>query len=196
MCLSNIIRMVQRTFAIYENEISECILYCFCDIVDTLGKEWMYTFLTSQFDVLPVVRETDVRTTFILAVSFDDDENMEHLELKQNITPEETNIGGFSNRIKGECKSSVLGQLVLGNKTISSELSKTYLSVLKDLYKPTTPFRDLVHTDKFPELALPFFYLAHGIATVEPKPNILYVPAADLKGLIHITIDVSNIQGE
>tara|TARA_B100000886_G_scaffold128006_1_gene86325 strand:+ start:52 stop:642 length:591 start_codon:yes stop_codon:yes gene_type:complete len=195
--------MTECTFAIYENEISECILYCFIDFDVDFKAPGLYTFLQSQFDVLPVLRRVDVRTTFILSVKFADDSQKVVLETKLEENKTGTPRKNKHKQILAECRASVLGRLCLPENDKSSQLPDLYLSILQTLYDYEQNddygqngfFGQLTHTNAFSELSLPFFYLAHGIARTKHKPNIFYAPAVNLKGLIRITLDETKILG-
>ena len=104
--------MVECIYAIYENEVSECILYCFAEAQSTFNPVFLNTFLKSQFDVITVETRDDVRTTFMLCVTYEDEtqKTITNAQLEENTAHTSTTIEKSSKGIVDECKGSVLGK--------------------------------------------------------------------------------------
>lgn len=182
--------MAVRLYAVYENEISECILYCIQGIFESSD---LYTFLTSEFDVIPIADPvTDGRTPFTLSVTISDDGKLKP-ETSQLLGPQRDNDPHFVDclkRVQDACKVSTLGKL-LGKGTKLGEGTTVYLEVLQKLYSPIAPLKSLIESKNFGALFLPFFYLAHGITLQSPRENILFLPTTELNGLIGVTLSES-----
>lgn len=184
---------MKRLYAIYENEISECILYC---ISDVLQKSRLFAFLTSEFDVIPITDPVSERTTFTLSVTIDENGKIDQETSVLN-EPQKKNaprLVTFTEKIKDACEASSLGKLMLVGKD-----NTDYLSVLKELcssIKP--PLNSLISSKSFDVLFLPFFYLAHGITLQSPQESLLILPTVELNGLIGVTLppDSANSDSE
>jgi hypothetical protein len=175
--------MVERVYAIYENEISECVLYCISDVFKTSR---LFTFLTSEFDVIPIADPVSERTTFTLSVTIGDNGRIDPDTSLLNVPDlkNDPHRVALTNEIKDVCKASFLGKLMLmGNDNTE------YLGVLKELCSSINPPLDsLIHSKNFDILFLPFFYLAHGITLQSPQENLLFLPTVELNGLIGVTL--------
>ena len=146
----------------------------------------LFTFLTSEFDVIPITDPVSERTTFTLSVTIDENGKIDQETSVLN-KPQLTNnphLVTLSEKIKDASEASSLGKLMLVGKD-----NTEYLSVLKELCSSIKPPLDsLISSENFDILFLPFFYLAHGITLQSPQENLLFLPTVDLNGLIGKTL--------
>ena len=177
---------MKRLYAIYENEISECILYC---ISDVFKQSQLFTFLTSEFDVITIADPVSERTTFTLSVTIDDNGKIdqETSVLNEPQTKNDPRLVALTEKIKDACEASSLGKLMLVGKD-----NTEYLGVLKELCSSIkSPLNSLISSKNFDILFLPFFYLAHGITLQSPQESLLFLPTVELNGLIGVRLPYS-----
>lgn len=175
--------MGERLYAIYENEISECVLYCISDVFE---ESQLFTFLTSEFDVVPIADPVSECTTFTLSVTIDENGKIDPNTSVLN-EPQKKNaprLVALTEKIKDACEASSLGKLMLVGKG-----NTEYLGVLIELCSSIkSPFDSLISSKSFDSLFLPFFYLAHGITLQSPQESLLFLPTVELNGLIGVTL--------